>query len=93
MENQGLLPDWKDKTKVEKILCVTGIVLAILVAVSIIIALITKHNLYYLYYTLIVLFLAVQGIQYWKYNKPISIIEFICSIFFLVADILLLVKG
>ena len=93
MDNQGLLPDWKDKTKVEKILSVTGIVLAVLIIISIIIAVITRHNLYYLYYTLIVLFLAVQGIEYWKYNKPMSIIEFVCSIVFLIADILLLVKG
>ena len=80
------------KTKVERILSVIAIALAVLIIISIIIAVITRHNLYYLYYTLIVLFLVIQGIEYWKYNKPMSIIEFVCSIVFLIADILLLVK-
>lgn len=87
-----LLPDWQDKSKLEKILTILSIVFAIVIAVSIIITLATKHNLYFIYYTFIFLFLVSQGIEYWKYNKPIAITEFICAIFFLVADIIMIVK-
>ena len=87
-----LLPDWQDKSKSEKILTILSIVFAIIIAISIIVTLITKHNLYYIYYTFIFLFLVTQGIEYWKYNKPIAITEFICSVIFLVADIIMIVK-
>lgn len=92
MGNNYLLPDWKDKTKVEKILSILSIIFAIIVTISIVIALITKHNVFYLYYTFLFLFLVTQGIEYWKYNKPISITEFISSIIFLIANIIAIIK-
>ena len=92
MEGNYFPPDWKDKTKTEKILHIISIVFACLIAISIIVSLITKHNLHYLYYSFICLFLIFQGIEYWKYNKPIAIVEFISSIIFLVAEIIVIIK-
>ncbi len=92
MEDYNLLPDWKDKTKTEKILAITSVVCASIVAIAIFISLFTKYNLFYLYYTFIFVFLIIKGIEYWKYNKPIAIIEFACSIIFLIADIIMFVK-
>jgi len=92
MEKNYFLPEWKEKTKIEKIFNIISIILAVLIVISIIATLVTKHNLYYLYYTFICLFLISQGIEYWKYNKPIAIMEFISSIIFLIADIIMLVK-
>ena len=91
MENY-LLPDWKDKTKNEKVLAIISVICASIVLISILISLFSKYNLFYIYYTFIFLFLIVKGIEYWKYNKPIAIIEFICSIIFLVADIVSIIK-
>ena len=92
MENYYLLPDWKDKSKKEKILAITSIICAALVVIAILISLFTKLNLFYLYCTFISIFLIIKGIEYWKYNKPIAIIEIACSIIFIIADIIMLVK-
>lgn len=92
MEDKYLLPDWKDKNKLERILFIISLIFAILVIVSIIITMVTKYKLYFISYTFIFLFLIVQGIQYWKYNKPMAIIEFICSIIFLIAEIVMFIK-
>ncbi len=92
MEDKYLLPDWKDKNKIEKVFSAISIALAIIVIITIIISMVTKHNLFYLYYSFIVTFLIIQGMLYWKYNKPMAIIDFICSILFLITEIIMFVK-
>ena len=93
MDKNYFPPDWNEKSKNERILFVLGIVFAIIVAITIIITLCTNYNLHYIYYPGIFLFLLTQGLQYWKYNKVISITEFLCSIIFLLAEIILIIKG
>ncbi len=92
MPNAYLPPDWPEKTTMEKILSVISIIFALIAVIFMIISFASKHNFHYIYYTFIALFLIAKGIEYWKYTKTIAIIDFICSLIFLVAEIVILAK-
>jgi len=92
MKETYLPPDWPDKTMLEKILTIISIIFAIIALIFMIISFASKHNFYYIYYTCIFLFLFAKGIEYWKYNKPIAITNFICSVIFLIAEVIMMAK-
>ena len=92
MKDTYLPPDWSDKTKLEKILSVISIIFALIAVIFMIISFTSKHNFYYIYYTSIFIFLFTKGIEYWKYSRIIATIDFICSIIFLIAEVIMLAK-
>jgi len=92
MKDNFLVPDFKNQNKLEKILTICSYILSLIILISIIVSIFTHNNLYYIYETSLCFMLIIQGILYYKYNKPLAITDFICSIFILLIEIISLVR-
>ena len=84
-------PDWKDQTKKEKIITIVSYVLVLLAIITIIVQMITKKNHYYFFEPMLITAMILQTIQYWKYNRLISIVYLISSIFLLIVFLLTII--
>ncbi len=86
------LPDWQNKTKLEKVLTIGSFALCIIVLILCIIQLVSKINLIKIYEPLLGITLLLGSIQYWKNNKPLAITCLLSSIYIIVISIIIIFK-
>jgi hypothetical protein len=86
------LPEWKNKTKLEKILTISSFALSIIVFILAMIQIITKIVLIKVFEPLLGLTLLLGALQYWKSNKPLALTILISSIYIFIVSIIIIFK-
>ena len=71
------LPKWKDKNKFEKTLTIIGIIFAVIIIILALIEFLEIHEMLNILEPIFGIFLFIQGMQYYKYDKTTAIINFI----------------
>jgi len=84
------IPKWKDKNKYEKILTITGLVLAILIIALALIEFLEIYETINIFEPLLGILLLIQGLQYYKYDRMTAIVSFAASGIILMCGIIML---
>lgn len=84
------IPKWKDKSKYEKILTITGLFLAIVIIVLALIEFLEVYETINIFEPLLGILLLIQGLQYYKYDRMTAIVSFCASGIIIICGIIML---